>query len=413
MNKYSFNLKRNIGKTFGSLILLSSLMFSLTAFAQENVISSVTISKAHDRNDGYELNVDSTDLVSYKSVDYENGIYFDLKNSKLSEDIGTIYDDVTDIENVTVKQISKNKVRIYVQGQNAQNTDLIFSGIDKQMPSKNQIVLNRPMQEYKQIHQQDIDDEDFQDFDDMSFNLVHLLNVLKNGNFGIVLIILTVLALFAWIIKALAIKIGQDEEPLIGLNKPKTSDIKLNLTEAQQLYYTPRTNPNAFKPKSQIQSVEDLKSVKDKNETLKYAQQQLAQAHEKYRNYVIKKYGQDALNPKKLQVPDLINKSVALNQYQKSTTNPYKNQNVIKINQPQNNMSDVKTTPKNNIRKEINNAPYIKRPNRTLNSNMSQQKTPSMKFLESVSKIYAESGRGDLADELKNSMNKTKQKTSL
>lgn len=106
------------------LFLITTLM-SFPVFASQNVINYVLISKAKNSST-YELNINSTSPIRYKSVVQSNNkIYFDLKDSILSPDAGTIYDDVKGIDSVTVKQLDNNKVRIYVQGQNAKNTKVV------------------------------------------------------------------------------------------------------------------------------------------------------------------------------------------------------------------------------------------------------------------------------------------------
>ena len=55
-------------------------------------------------------------------------------------------------------------------------------------------------------------------------------------------------------------------------------------------------------------------------------------------------------------------------------------------------------------------SPYIQRKNNFVQPEMKkEQPKTNMKFLESVTKIYENSGRGDLANGLKNSISKAKQ----
>ena len=74
MSINSLKLKRLF---ISSCILLTT---TLPIFASENVISSVTISKSKENNNSYELNIDSTKMVKYKShIDGNDNVYFDLK----------------------------------------------------------------------------------------------------------------------------------------------------------------------------------------------------------------------------------------------------------------------------------------------------------------------------------------------
>ena len=364
----------------------------LPAFAQENIISSVVISKSKEKPNAYELNIDSTEMVDYKINTDEEGVYFDLKNSTLAEDIGTVYDDVSNIDNVVIKQLNNNKVRIYVKGKDAKNTELVFvnSLFETSKDNSKKIVINRPISEYQPTnHLNDLDsEEDIQDWSDNSFNFSHLiaelLSNIKQGSMGIILILLAIFAAGAVVIKNLAAKISQDREPLIGLNSSK------------------------------ISNNDELQSVSSRMEALKNAQSELNKAHQKYQNYLQNKYknvNKEKTNPVNI---DSIKKGIALSQYQKSTQNPYLNQEVIKINKdftntiPQGNFQ-IPPRPKKTVQNDFS-SPYIQRKNNKINyTPKTNEKSSSTKFLESVTKIYEQSGRKDLATGLKNSISKAKQ----
>lgn len=391
MNFSSFKFKR-------LFFVIALILIALPVFADDNVISSVVISKAKDGLNKYELNIDSTSQVQYKShIDSDGNVYFDLKNSTLAPNMGTIYDDVSDIDNVTVKQLNGNKVRIYVNGKDAKETELIFvnSLFETKKETKN-IVINRPINEYKSTTYQE-DDLEYADntkeWDDNSFDMKYLtsniLKELKDGAMGKILIVLSLLAIFSILAKILMNKIAQDKEPLFEHNKVQIGSLGTEFNLAKE---------NNSKRK----------------ESLLQAQNELTKAHEKYQQYIQNKY-QGLQKPKPIDM-DLVKKSFALNQYQKSTQNPYKNQEVIRINKGFNTDTQLKGNfqipprPKKEINKEFT-SPYIKRTNNFVNQNpIKEQTNKNMKFLESVTKIYENSGRGDLANELKNSITKAKQK---
>ena len=384
-----------------SLIFIAVLFtIALPSFAIENIISSVVISKAKDSTSAYELSIDSTQQVQYKSyIDSDGNIYFDLKNSTLAPNMGTIYDDVSEIDNVVVKQMPKNKVRIYVNGKDAKKTELIFVNalFETSKETKN-IVINRPISEYKSTsYYDDLEYSDItKEWDDNSFDFENLssivLSEIKEGPIGKVLIILSLFVILSILVKSLANKVAQDKEPLITPNKVQIGSLgaSVDLSKQKMINNTKRS------------------------EALKQAQNELAKAHEKYQQYIQNKY-QGLQKPKSIDV-DLVKKSFALNQYQKSTQNPYENQEVIRINKG---FSTDTQLLKGNFqippRAKINTntqftSPYIKRKNNFVNENLTnEQPKKNMKFLESVTKIYENSGRGDLADELKNSISKAKQ----
>lgn len=399
---------RNYFSKFKLLLVSILFMFSiLPSFAQENIISSVTISKAKNNVNSYELNIDSSDTSTYKmSVEDDTSVYFDIKNAILADDSTTYYDDVANINSAVVKQIGHNKVRIYLQGKNVKNTQIVFvnSLIENAKDTKKKITINRPMNEYMPANSTDLEDmNNIQDWDDNSFNLSQFMTSLKDGVGGIILVFLMVFGIIVYSIKMLSKKLSQETEPLIGLKQQKPEEI-FN----KQIY---ETSPQA----------NNLQSITKRAQALQNAQNELTKAHQKYQEYLKTKYKD---TPKKQFTTDSIAKGIALSQYQKSTQNPYKDQPVIKMNQTQSfsmPKGSFQIPPKNEFKNNLqtikrptqtvqaNTSPYIQRPSKKLNTQQKMYTKPnSMKFLESVTKIYEQSGRADLADELKNTITKTK-----
>ena len=395
------------------LIIVGLLFSFLSAMADENVISSVVISKSKDKNNAYELNIDSTMPVDFKeNKEDASMIWFDLKNSILAEDIGTVYDDVIDIDNVVVKQIDRNKVRIYVKGNNVKNTELVFVNSlfeTKEKPKK--IVINRPINEYKSIDEMSSDDlesqDEIQEWDDNSFNLTHLITELfsntKNELAKVAIMLLVGFLLMILTVKNIIKKISQDTEPLIGLNHAKEHDMKDIYSDA------------ARKPVPKQIKTEDIdfENIAAKNKILKEAQEQLTKAHNKYQAYLQNKYKNNI--PQK-PATDAILRGLALNQYKKSNQNPYLDQEVIKM-KPSTTITNsegkfqIPPRPKRDIGTSKVSSPYIHKITKDVNIPVKNQSNEtSLKFLESVTKIYEQSGREDLAMGLKNSMSKTKQK---
>ena len=381
------------------LIFISICMLTPLALAQENVISSVSISNLKN-TDGYELSIDSSEVVNYKAkVTDENSIVFELKNSVLAQDAATYYDDVTGVDSVAVKQEGNNKVSIFVQGQNAQNTELVFenSAIMSSQANK-KVVINHPINQYQSTNHADLENIDgFQDWDDNSFNLAHLsgnlLTSLKESSSGIILLFISILIVIGTAIKLVSSKFNQENEPLIGLNKSN------GLT-------------NDYNVPTRIVDKE-LPNIEKRSEMIRNAQTELAVAHQKYQEYIKNKYKNNV--KEKINI-DPIKKGFALNQYQKSSQNPYKNQQVLKMNSINKDFTqkvyqndDFKIPTR--LKKQTNenfSSPYIKKPQSAVNYVPQNKKANSMKFLESVTKIYEQSGRGDLANGLKNSMSRLK-----
>ncbi|MBR2069071.1 MAG: hypothetical protein IJ877_04830 [Candidatus Gastranaerophilales bacterium] len=371
-----------------SLWILLVLFLSLPSFASQNIINSVLISKSKEDPTKYELSIDSTEAVQYKLHKDEQGVWFELKNSTLAQNAGTIYDDVSDIDSVSVKATDKNRVNIYLQGKNVENTELVFinSLFDTKKEATKQIMLSKPISDYQSTDYTDDLEEDSVEWSDNSFNFSHLgvsvLKALRKGPMGMILVLLAIFAILAVIIKSLAEKLSQEQEPLIGLNNNYAKDSEL------------------------IRNLNHTKALTN-------AQNELSKAHLKYQNYLKDKYQDDIKAPN----IDMVKKSIALNQYQKSTTNPYKDQEVIKINKDFTSRDNFQIPPRpkateaSSVRKNKTEftSPYIQRKtNKVEYTPKKEAKAENMKFLESVTKIYEQSGRNDLAQGLRSSMSRVK-----
>ena len=379
-----------------SLWILLVLFLSIPALADQNVINSVLISKSKDDPTKYELSIDSTSTAQYKMHKDDLGVWFEIKNSTLAKNAGTIYDDVSDIDSVSVKETGRNKVNIYLQGKNVENTELLFinSLFDTKKESSQKIMLAGPVSEYQSTSYQDDLEEEGSEWSDNSFSIINLMsNVmedLKESPAGIILTLLALLAILGIIIKTISQKMSQDSEPLIGLNNNYVKDSEL---------------------------------FRDLNRTnaLQNAQAELTKAHAKYQDYLKEKYQNQTQNQTVPKAPsiDTVKKSIALNQYQKSTTNPYSNQPVIKMNKNYTTNDSFKIPPRPRVQNNTNKipnqskteftSPYIKRTSKTIDYTPKQEtKNNNMKFLESVTKIYEQSGRNDLAQGLRSSISRIK-----
>jgi hypothetical protein len=371
-----------------SLWILLVLFLGLPSFAQQNIINSVLISKSKANPEKYELSIDSTNVVQYKMHKNDDGVWFELKNSSLAQNASTIYDDVSDIDSVSVRENGRNRVNIYLQGKNVENTELIFmnSLFDTKQDSSKKISLARPISDYQSTDYNDDLEDNAVEWDDNSFNFANLgknmLESLKNGPTGLILILLAVFAIVIFTIKALMEKLLQENEPLIGLNN--------NYMKAPELI-----------------------GNSDREMVLQNAKQQLAAAHSKYQDYLKSKYQ----NNVRTSNVDTIKQGIALNQYQKSTINPYSNQEVIKINKDFTSRDSFQIPPRPKADVNIQSrqakteftSPYIQRNTNKINYTPKKEtNSNNMKFLESVTKIYEKSGRSDLAQGLRSSMMKVK-----
>ncbi len=112
---------RNIFKTILILLIFSC---ATSVFAANAQLESVTVSA---QDNSYRLTLDTNKISKYtKKVKSPDVIYFEIKNAMSKDGVKTIYKDVKNVNSVVVQQVSKDKLRIYLNAKNAQDTKLFF-----------------------------------------------------------------------------------------------------------------------------------------------------------------------------------------------------------------------------------------------------------------------------------------------
>lgn len=372
-------MKKLFSLNFKNLIMGFVMLMSLTSagFAAENMLNAVEISQ----NEGvYELRLKTEAPVEFrKKIENKDSVYFELKNISADEKIDTIYNDVQGVDGVVIQQIDKSKLRIYVNAANAASTKLITEAPEIIKNETKEVVINRPMSEYAPI----LGEEKYQekaDWENNGFNTEHLLGALlekvKNTeiDYTLLISICVVIASIVGLKKAFS-KVNIADEPLIGI--------------------TPN-NRQVFEDLNNSMGMQNLNPHQELIEKLNK--------------------GGPAINyPKEASVPQTLRPNSAagsygINSYQKvQNNNPYQtkkpslNQMGSTISQPQRKIvTPSKQAFTTNVKKP---ATIAQNPSRT---GAGARNIENIKFLESVTKIYEQSGRKDLANGLKANLNKSK-----
>ncbi len=368
---FKFGVKKVVTTIF------TLLAFATGALAQEISVKSVSLSKPAELDGAYQLTIKADAPIEYKTkVKSQDSIYFDLKNAVTVDNLDTIYDDVSDIDGVIVQQL-ENKVRIYVNGLNTQNTKLVFKTAQQNVSApKNEVVLNRPLREYMPVvDTEEVFDENI-NWDENSFNPEHLLASffgLFEGKADMTLMVcLSLLVLSIVISKKVFAKIKLQEEPLIGLSSAYQKDFE----QTEEIKQMPALN----KPSKQMQP--------QVNPALKYASN----------NY-------SSILPKqkpRMANTNAIKQNYALGAYQNSQKNPYitKTHNAQPLKYP-NRAGSFAQSSNSFVTKPQVRATNVSSPKANVSAD-------NIKFLESVTKIYEQSGRADLAQGLREGVHKRK-----
>lgn len=358
------------------LIALSAFVLLCgAALAQESLITSVTISKPKELNGAYKLTVKADKPVEYKAkAENSDSIYFDLKNALTVENVDTIYDDVSGIDAVIVQQLENSKVRIYVNGINTSSTQLAFKTSQQTGSSAtNELVLNRPIREYRPTNNiNEIGQEDI-NWDENSFNPEHLLGSffgIFDGRADMTFIICLILLVGSVVVsKKVFAKVKLEEEPLIGLSSAYQKNNEPQRNNPLDVVY--KEAPIARKPV--VSSPQMPKSRY--NASVPQRQQQF-------------------LKPQR----NAIKQNYALGAYQNAQKNPY--------------TTAVSSQGQVAYQKRVQNPSrqYVSRPvqNEVPRVQKQQATIENIKFLESVTKIYEQSGRKDLAQGLRAGINNRK-----
>lgn len=350
------------------LVCCVCFLTTLTASARENILHTVEISQS---GDSYSLKLKADEMVRFKKrVENKNSAYFELKNIVPSDDIETVYNDVSSLDGVIIQQIDKSKIRIYVNGYLAAKTKISIETAGNVLKSSREIVVNRPRSEYASVAP--IEDYEDKDWENNGFNLGHLLNVI-NGGEGNGVDWTMVVSFFAIVFSIMGVKKafsnGGQAEPAIGIT-PSTRKISEELGVQPQAVKNPREE--LMRTLNEVQASREQVSLNSG-----YAR------------------------------PDASRQNYAINSYnQAQNFNPY---------------SNAGSTITNPNRKVVQNKVYsevpvqsVQRPLRRPVTDAISQTAPkkpnvnmnNMKFLESVTKIYEQSGRKDLAQGIKSNLSK-------
>lgn len=365
-------------------ILLFAIIFissHVSAFSQ-NYLSTIQI----DSNDGgNQITLKTSAGVEViKEVKNNNLIVLELKNIKADEKLSTIYNNVLHVKNVVVKEPVKNNLQIVIEGDNIANTGVVVlpSDIKPASSKKNNIVLDKPVNEYAPIVRED-ESENLQNNSILEYlsanfhvNTAKLLylkrnvkNIFSGKNFDFIFYT----AIFIFVI-------------MIGnkfINKESEKDIKVVGLSSQSL----KQQKPGFDITINDKTIPTLRGLKSSNNSS---------------NTISRQYG--------------------ISEYKKSDINPYNtstNSNAMRTKPAPNNMSSSlaaqRKKQKPALAKDINTLslkehgkmPAKASSSASLNNKMTDLKRnntgviDSQKFLDSMTKIYEKSGRQDLAMNLK------------
>ena len=387
------------------LLLLVIICFSNVCVqaATDNVLQSIQIDTFKDT---YNIILKSDEKPEAKRViNDENKIMLTLKGVRVSQELNTVYN-ATNIDSVTVEPAGNDTVNVLIQAQNASHANLIFDTLDtplgvlraqdnkkaeepKQVKKhKKKIVLSHPVRDYRPVFEEN--DEDAMSLDSLmsSEYASSVISMFKDDGITNAITILLIGLIILCTVRLFRRNSGKEENMKVGLTQ------SLNLRDRE------------------MGLMQDMMS----NQQQYQAQQQMQQAPQPQpsvirpeMNYGIRSYQNANKAP-----------------YQQATRSPYMSTDIKFNNQSlQQKMQEIR----NNVQQQTASIQNLQekapaqvaaaplRANRTTQAGMQQRPissssrmtTPqqrvtnmdSMKFLDSMAKIYEKNGRSDLAQGLK------------
>ncbi len=420
------NKVRILGKLFLSSVVVFGL--GLNAFAMQNKLSAVEVNNSVN---GYQiiLRADKPTIVR-KNIQSTNEILITVKGIVPVESVATIYNNVPDVESVMIEPDSKDNIKILVHGKDVYKTNVAFGApeavvtqpevpatgetagtVDEALTedanaqtsennkSKAEVELAAPIEAYAPVYEQGSEYEpDAQpSYEDMAKSAARMtVSVIKNTSplakrvyhrlAKVDKKLLGLGGLFLVIILA-GIK---------GLGNSKDNELKIGLSQGLRETETPMparvaaSQNMASINKTRIQNPSMAKATPNMNYGLKaYSQSQKDP-------YTQQTYGYAAQKPvakmQTAQAPSLQRRPVSQEEISR---------NLALLKQQQRFAQAPVSQPKMAPNPKIKMA---QRPESGIQTNS----VDSIKFLESMAKIYERSGREDLAKGLKSNIHRMK-----
>ena len=392
-----------------SIAGLAVLLGMSAGFA--NTLSEIQID-ALDTGYGIVLKTDETAQIKKTISADNNKLTLQLKDVEVSPDLNTVYNNVTNLDNVTVTPAGKGDIKIIFKGENIADSKILF---DKQQsaatlpatPAANEsISLSAPVSSYTPVYNQTSLEEEVQDDQTANPQVNQMLTQMHVSREMLVNA------------KTFAKKV---------VNKAASGDINL-ITILGVIFIIASM---LFRPKKKpVQKQQSLSELLSKPKSSAQMEREIALNRRMADNMVLSRPdGLAAVNP--------LNAGYGIKAYQNSQKNPYTtnieptgisgiprrrpmHQTASSMPQNQQHRQIVRQSVAPIKRQPVINqpvsTPVATKPQTLANPKMQTTKsTPSdldsVKFLESITKIYEKNGRADLAKGLKENLRKAQAHT--
>lgn len=396
----------SIGNLSTKLSIAAMSVLLSASCVMANTLSEIQINPVES---GYGI-VLKTDEVAQikKTITADNKMTIELKDVEVSENLNTVYNDVSDIDNVTVAPLNKNGIKIVLKGKNVANSKVSFeqdftpiSAINNTTES---IELNAPISSYTPVYTPEMFVEETEPsqtsnpqlnevLTQMHISREMLLTVKKyakkviNKAQSTDLNTMTMIGMFI-IALALVLRPSKKQKTRKSQERPQT--LSGILSQSQRSAQMDR----------EIALNKNMLASMDLNK------QATSNPISVNTGYGMKAYQQSQKNPYTTNIPATNGVSGIARRNTLANSSPIKRQ--ITVNKP---VSSTTSTPIKTKAPTVANKPLKKETTKTIST--PQADMDSMKFLESITKIYEKNGRTDLAKGLQDNLKKAQMSQKL
>lgn len=376
-----------------SIAGLAVLMGMSAAFA--NTLSEVQIN-AQDSGYGIVLKTDETPQMK-KTVSSDNKLTIQLKDVEVSPDLNTVYNNVANLDNVTVAPAGKSDIKIIFKGEGISNSKVYFENIktdlSSNVPAKETISLSAPVSSYTPVYNTqavEADEELDQTANPQVNEVLTQMHISRGMLVGV---------------KSTAKKI---------IKKATSGDINL-ITVIGVLFII---GSMLFRPKKKapVSKQPSLSEMLAKPKTPQMEREIALNRRMSENMSLTRPDGLGSVNP--------VNAGYGMRAYQNSQKNPYvsniESAGVSGIPRRKTLHAPARPVQKQSVaavkKQPVLNRPVTQNPILSKSPAMVAPKTAvskaepsdldSVKFLESITKIYEKNGRADLAKGLKDNLRK-------
>ena len=327
----------------------------------------------------------TTPLEIVKHIKNDNLIILDLKNATIKDAVSTVYNDVYDVKNVIVKQISKDNLQLTIEGDSIAKAGIVVE--PSSSASSDSITLNRPVSEYQNVVSLDNSEEESLglfsgltgrvfDFHKMKNTLVAILHSFNFEGLIYIFVFVSVIVFGNRFLKS------SDNKTQVGLSGNCALKTTPKIRHSSLLNFASSQEPKK-KSAFNVQSSKSLYGLNSYKQSQKNPYTESASTSSRFSRIA----------------PSSVESGLIKNNFvtKRQPLHREKNESLTFKNSKQAQKSSFTTdalTKTKNVSDLKKSKPI---------------EIDSRKFLESMSKIYERNGRADLAVGLKNNIKKIRQ----